>query len=265
MNAPSYNSSVTSETLAAFFTEMRDDVMSRWAAQVISEIPLAAGLDSPVLIDTLPILYDDIAEAVSPGVERPFATAKSNLARMHGQERARMTNYGPGDVVQELQIFRDVIFFALKARGVNLGVKECEIIGKSIDIATRDAISDYCLVLAKMNETFIASLSHDLRNPLHVANCIAQLMQIKWSDLDLISMAKRVCSKLRDVDGCPSALLLSFLTTMSTSQPSRFRQSIIFVWLIPRNLPRSRSESFGCVMQSTSAARCSVNFRLAMI
>lgn len=207
MNAPSYTSSETPETLAAFFTEMRDDVMSSWAAQVISEIPLAAGLDSPVLIDTLPILYDDIAEAVSPGVERPFATTKSNLARMHGQDRARMTNYGPGDIVQELQIFRDVIFFALKARGVNLGVKECEIIGKSIDIATRDAISGYCLVLAKMNETFIASLSHDLRNPLHAANCIAQLMQIKWSDPDLISMAKRVCSKLRDVDEMIQTLL----------------------------------------------------------
>ena len=207
MNAPSNTSCATPEMLAAFFTEMRYDVMSRWAAQVISEIPVAAGLDSPVLIDTLPILYDDIAEAVSPGVERPFATSKSNLARMHGQERARMTSYGPEDVVRELQLFRDVIFFALKARGVNLNAHECEIIGKSIDIATREAVSGYCLVLAKMNETFIASLSHDLRNPLHVANCIAQLMQMKCSNPNLISMAKRVCNKLRDVDEMIQTLL----------------------------------------------------------
>ena len=193
--------------LAAFFIEMRDDVMTRWAKQVTSEIAVAAGLESPVLVDTLPILYDDIAEAVSPGVERPFATSKSNLARMHGQERARMTNYGPEDVVHELQVFRDVIFYTLKSKGINLGVHECEIIGKSIDIATREAISGYSLVIAKMNETFIASLSHDLRNPLHVANCIAQLMQIKWSDPDLISMAKRVCNKLCDVDEMIQTLL----------------------------------------------------------
>jgi signal transduction histidine kinase len=160
-----------------------------------------------VLIDTLPILYDDIAEAVSPGVDRPFATSKSNLARMHGQERARMTNYGPGDVVHELQLFRDVIFYELKAQRINLGVHECEIIGKSIDIATREAIAGYCLVVAKLNETFIASLSHDLRNPLHVANSIAQLMQMKWSDPDLISMAKRVCKKLREADEMIQTLL----------------------------------------------------------
>jgi signal transduction histidine kinase len=207
MNTSSSSSWATPETLAAFFSEMRDDVMSRWAKQVTSEIAVAAGLDSPVLVNTLPILYDDIAEAVSPGVERPFATSRSNLARMHGQERARMTNYGPGDVVHELQLFRDVIFRALKSKDVNLGVHECEIIGKSIDIATREAISGYSLVIAKMNETFIASLSHDLRNPLHVANCIAQLMQMKWSDPDLISMAKRVCNKLRDVDEMIQTLL----------------------------------------------------------
>lgn len=197
----------TPETLAAVFTEMRDDVMSTWAARVICEISVASGLDSPILIDTLPILYDDIAEAVSPGVERPFATSKSNLARMHGQERARMTNYGPGEVVHELQLFRDVVFAALKARSVNLGGHECEIIGKSIDIATREAIVGYCLVFAKINETFIASLSHDLRNPLHVANVTAQLMQRKWSDPDLICMAKRICKKLRDVDEMIQTLL----------------------------------------------------------
>jgi signal transduction histidine kinase len=207
MNTSSSTPEATPDMLAAFFTETRDDVMSRWAAQVISEIPVSTGLDSPVLIDTLPILYDDIAEAVSPGVDRPFATSKSNLARMHGQERARMTNYGPGDVVHELQLFRDVIFYELKAQRINLGVHECEIIGKSIDIATREAIAGYCLVVAKLNETFIASLSHDLRNPLHVANSIAQLMQMKWSDPDLMSMAKRVCKKLREADEMIQTLL----------------------------------------------------------
>jgi signal transduction histidine kinase len=207
MNTSSSIPEATPDMLAAFFTATRDDVMSRWAAQVISEIPVSAGLDSPVLVDTLPILYDDIAEAVSPGVDRPFATSKSNLARMHGQERARMTNYGPGDVVHELQLFRDVIFYELNAQSINLGLHECKIIGKSIDIATREAIAGYCLVVAKLNETFIASLSHDLRNPLHVANSIAQLMQMKWSDPDLISMAKRVCKNLREADEMIQTLL----------------------------------------------------------
>lgn len=197
----------TGETLAGAFTEIRNDVLSKWADRVSAEISVAANLDRPVLIDTLPILYDDIAEAISPGMPRPFATSKSNLALMHGQERAQMTNYGPGDLVHELQLFRDVIFAAIKARGVHLEVRECEIIGQSIEIATREAISGYSLVNAKINETFIASLSHDLRNPLHVANATAQLIQLKASDPSVINMAKRVCNKLRQVDEMIQTLL----------------------------------------------------------
>jgi signal transduction histidine kinase len=195
------------ETLACAFSEIRNDVLSKWAERVTAEISGAVGLDRPVLIDTLPVLYDDIAEAISPGSLRPFATSKSNLALMHGQGRAQMTNYGPGDLVHELQLFRDVIFSAIKARGVHLGVQECEIIGQSIEIATREAISGYSLVNAKINETFIASLSHDLRNPLHVANATAQLIQLKTSDPSLINMAKRVCNKLRQVDEMIQTLL----------------------------------------------------------
>jgi signal transduction histidine kinase len=207
MNKSSRMSWATPESLAAAFTEIRNDVLSRWAERVTTEISVAADLDRPVLIDTLPVLYDDIAEAIAPGMPRPFATSKSTLALMHGQERAQMTNYGPGDLVHELQLFRDVIFTTIKAKGVNLGMHECEIIGQSIEIATREAISGYSLVNAKMNETFIASLSHDLRNPLHVANATAQLMQLKASDPSLVNMAKRVCKKLREVDDMIQTLL----------------------------------------------------------
>lgn len=207
MDKSSRMSWATPETLAAAFTEIREDVMSRWATRVTHEIAVAADLDNPVLIDSLPILYDDIAEALAPGITRPFATAKSNLAKIHGQERAKATNYGPDDLVHEMQLFRDVIFAAIKERGVNLGAHECEIVGQSIEAATREAISGYSLVNAKINETFIASLSHDLRNPLHAANATAQLIQIKASDPSLIKMAQRVCDKLREVDEMIQTLL----------------------------------------------------------
>jgi signal transduction histidine kinase len=207
MNEPSRTSGATPETLAAAFTEMRGDVLSRWAARVTSEISVAVDLDRPALIDMLPILYDDIAEAISPGMARPFATFKSNLARMHGQERAKMTNYGPEDLVHEMQLFRDVLFSKINALGIDLGEHECEIIGRSIEIATREAISGYSSVNAKINEAFIVSLSHDLRNPLHIAGATAQLMQLKTSDPGLVSMAKRVCNKILEVDEMIQTLL----------------------------------------------------------
>lgn len=207
MHNSSRMSLATPEDVAAALVDLRDEVLSRWAARVTADISVAAELDGPVLIDTLPILYDDIAEAVSPGIARPFATSRTNLARVHGQERAEMTNYGPGDLVHELQLFRDVIFSAIKTKGIVLDTHECEIIGQSIEIATREAISGYSLVNTKLNERFVASLSHDLRNPLHVATATAQLIQLKTSDPGLAAMAKRVCNKLREVDEMIQTLL----------------------------------------------------------
>jgi signal transduction histidine kinase len=207
MKNASRRSSATPKTLAIVFKEIRDEVMQNWATRVVSEISLAAGISSPVLFNTLPILYDDISEALSLVSRRPFATSKSNLAGMHGQERSRMTNYGPAEVLYELQLFRDVIFASVKARGLNLRERECEIIRNSIDIAMREAITGYSMVNAKINETFIASLSHDLRNPLHVANTIAQLIQIKSSEAELIGFAKRICIKLREADEMIQTLL----------------------------------------------------------
>lgn len=207
MNTSSQLSWATPEALAIIFKEVRDEVMNSWAKRVGEEIPLAADLDSPVLFDTLPILYDDIAEAISPGIERPFATSKSTLGRMHGQDRARMTTYAPADVIHELQLFRSVIFTTVRTHGVNIASKERDIIEESIDIAICEAITGYNLVNEKINETFIASLSHDLRNPLHVANAVAQLIQVKWSDPELISLAKRICKKLREVDEMIQTLL----------------------------------------------------------
>jgi len=207
MNTSSQLSWATPETLAIILKEVRDEVMNSWATLAGNEISLAADLDSPVLFDTLPILYDDIAEAISPGVERPFATSKSTLGRMHGQDRARMTNYAPADVIHELQLLKSVIFNTVRIHGVNIARKESEIIEESIDIAIREAIIGYSLVNEKINETFIASLSHDLRNPLHVANAFAQLIQMKWSDPELVILAKRICKKLREVDEMIQTLL----------------------------------------------------------
>jgi signal transduction histidine kinase len=45
-------------------------------------------------------------------------------------------------------------------------------------------------------EAFTESLSHDLRNPLHVASASAQLLLLKSSDPAVINLAKRILKKI---------------------------------------------------------------------
>lgn len=193
--------------LAAAFSEFRDLVLAQWRTRVAAEIPTAAALGEPLLINMIPILYDNITEALSTNSPRPFATTGTNLATVHGRERAKMTDYAPHDLIHELQIFREVLFSIAKAKGLLLTKRDAEVIGHSIEEAARESISGYSEADKEKSIDFIASLSHDLRNPLHVASATAQLIQLKTSDPGITQLAKRICTKLGEVDAMIQTLL----------------------------------------------------------
>ncbi len=196
-----------SSALANAFLNCQDEVLEQWALRVTSEIPAAAKLGEPILTDTLPTLYGNIVEALTIGAPRSFATAGTNVAAAHGRERANMTEYGPHDLIHELQIFRDVLFSVTYARKVVLCKRDAEIIGRSIEEAARESITGYNAVNNEVTEAFIASLSHDLRNPLHVASASAQLLLLKISDPSLINIAKRILKKIVETDAMIQTLL----------------------------------------------------------
>jgi signal transduction histidine kinase len=198
---------VPTSAFASAFSACRDEVLERWSRRVSGEIQAAAKLGSPILVDTLPILYDNIAEALDSGHGRHIANAGTNLASVHGRERASMTEYGPHDLVHELQIFREVLFAVMREKGLSFSKKDAEIIGRSIEDATRASVVGYSIVNNEINEAFITSLSHDLRNPLHVANASAQLIQLKTSDPGITKLAGRIRKKLRETDEMIQTLL----------------------------------------------------------
>jgi signal transduction histidine kinase len=205
--SPPSNQAAPARSLVAEFCACRDDVLDQWRKRVAVEVDAAASLRNPILVDTLPILYDNIAEALAVSDGRDVATSGTNLANVHGRERARMTEYGPQDLIHELQIFREVLFDVTKRRGLRLRTHDAEIIGHSIEAATRESIVGYSLANKEVSEAFISSLSHDLRNPLHVASASAQLIQLTTSDPKASALAKRVVKKIRETDAMIQTLL----------------------------------------------------------
>jgi signal transduction histidine kinase len=193
--------------LSSLLCACREEVLDHWRQRVAVEVEAAAALDSPILIDTLPILYDNIAEALGAQGGRAIATSGTNLANVHGRERASMTAYGPQDLIHELQIFREVLFLVAKKRGVRLGKNDADIIGHSIEEATRESIAGFSAANKELSEAFITSLSHDLRNPLHVVNASAQLIQMSSSDPHAAELARRIVEKIREADGMIETVL----------------------------------------------------------
>lgn len=169
------------------FMSLRDAVMDCWEQEVRRRVEGARHLLGPILTNTLPAFFDNIAEALSPFHPRSQGASGNNSPTAHGNERARMTPYGPDQVIHEYQIFREAIAWVAKGR-LHLGEAEWAIINRSIDEATREAIRAFTKIHEELRRKVAAALSHDMRTPLSVIGHGAQLIS-RAPTLDLARKA----------------------------------------------------------------------------
>jgi signal transduction histidine kinase len=156
--------------------ELREDVFKLWEGKVREEVKQAHGLLHPVLLNTLPPFYDNIAESVTLDYPRSSAVDGVTLAAEHGGERARLTAYNHGALVQEYQIFRWAIFDVLTREGVTLNRLEIHAINASIDGGIQMAVEAFSLVNTGLRERFASALTHDMRAPLAVTSTALELV-----------------------------------------------------------------------------------------
>jgi signal transduction histidine kinase len=180
---------------------LREAVFTEWGKRVTTSVEAAGAIPHPILVNTLPTLYDNIAEALTPDYPRSGAATTTPAAAMeHGGERARLTNYDVPAVICEYQILRGTIFDVLDQHQVPLEAKDRQIIGSAIDSAIRDAATAFALTQATFREQFVATLAHDLRSPLAAATVAAQLIP-HLRDFDkLAEVADKLSRNLQRVD-----------------------------------------------------------------
>lgn len=173
------------------FIFLRDEVMDHWEREVRERVSGARHLLGPVLTNTLPAFYDNIAEALSPAHPREDAARDNNASTAHGSERARVTPFGPDQVVHEYHLFREAIAEVTEGR-VGLDESDWKIIDRSINQATREAVRAFAAIQDELRRKLAAALSHDMRTPLSVIANGAQLVGISPD----IETARRAASKI---------------------------------------------------------------------
>lgn len=216
------NSSLSPCGVAERLFDLREIVFKRWRDNVRSSIPEAKKLDDKTLVNALNGFFDVLVDALRKDSPYIVATQGVGPSFFHGRERANSSEYGPKELLQELQLFRQSIFEVADINNLSLSSHYRSIIGRSIDNATCDAISAFAIVQKEVGETFIKSLSHDLRNPLHVANASIQLIQLKSHEESVLVLAQRAYSKLLDID----KMIETLLDAASLKSRKKFRLSI---------------------------------------
>lgn len=158
--------------------ELRDKVFKTWEQRVRERVFEARNVEPPILIDTMPVFYDNIVESISPGYPRTSAVDGTTVAAEHGGERARITAYNHAALIEEYQIFRATIFDVLNRENVRLDFNETHAINSSIDSGIQQAVEAFSLVHSGFRERFAAALTHDLRGPLAATMTALELIRL---------------------------------------------------------------------------------------
>jgi signal transduction histidine kinase len=216
-NLDPYRLSPTARRMLA----LRDGVLAEWIKRVRQTVKEAEHLPQPILINTFPSLYDNLAEAITPDYPRITGDEGNTVASEHGGERARLTNYNIRSVIAEYQLLRWTVFDVLKLNGVQLDHNEVLVINASVDGAIRESVNAFALAQAVLRERFAAALVHDLRNPLSAANVLAQLIQRSSDPAKIKDFAGQIVDNLGRVDRMIQDLLDSITFQSGERLPLR--------------------------------------------
>ncbi len=169
---------ITSAELSATsvrMLELRDAVLNEWQQRMRATISKAAVLSQPILVNTMPVVYANLAEAITPDYARNSnGVLESTVASEHGNERARLTNYDLSTVISEYQVLRSAIFDVLEENGLHLTATETRIINMTLDATIKESATAFSLVQSAFRERFVATLAHDLRSPLNAVQMFAE-------------------------------------------------------------------------------------------
>jgi signal transduction histidine kinase len=144
---------------------LRETVLHSWEHHVRTHLASARKLSQPVLIDTMPVLYERLCSVLSPAYFEREGVDVASIGEEHGIERANLSDYDAEGILAEFQMFRSVLFDVLDAHGVMITAPERRTLHLTIDSAVRQSVRSFVTATNSLRERFAGALAHDLRQP----------------------------------------------------------------------------------------------------
>src|SRR4051812_2613897 len=184
----------------------KERILSLWEERLRKNVVAAGPEPSLILINTLPAVLDQLAEALSPEHPRRTATEGSTVGQEHGGERVRLTHFRLEDLITEYKTLRQVLAEVLEEKSA-LSADERNTLNTSLDQMIMEACTGYALVQSTFRDQFFATVAHDLRNPLSAALASAALIARDPHADGVASWASRIVDNISRADGMVRDLL----------------------------------------------------------
>ncbi|HEY9859624.1 MAG TPA: HAMP domain-containing sensor histidine kinase [Candidatus Obscuribacterales bacterium] len=181
-------------------------IMQIWEKRARDEVNASMHQNSLVLQNSLPLYLDQLSDELSTTIHRTPSRIASDevestrIGKLHGHERAGYADYSMSQLIFEYHILRQVIFQVLEEEAP-LEVQERDIIIGSIEQAVNDAATQFSQTLQDIQELFMVTLTHDLKNPINVVKMGTQLILRRLERGDAhIDVAARMITAIDRLD-----------------------------------------------------------------
>jgi signal transduction histidine kinase len=129
----------------------------------------------------LPLYLDHLSDALATNRRMDLRSVSlhdeesTRIGKLHGADRATNRSYTLNEVIVEYHILREVLFQVLETEGP-LAQGPRDIVLDSIEQAVNDAVVKFTELHTDIQQTFIHTLTHDLKTPIWVARTNANLI-----------------------------------------------------------------------------------------
>jgi two-component system, OmpR family, phosphate regulon sensor histidine kinase PhoR len=170
----------TLRKLGGMIRDERDIILARWRRQV-RQLPSAQGLSTPSLNDHMPVLLDELAEALESQPEHFVEDALlQGSPPAHGRQRLH-DGFNVEEVVAEYNVLRSCIHDLAEEHGMVIHGNDLRIVNRIIDEAIGLAVQTYStqlsLEIKKHRDQHIAFVANDLRTPLQAISLTVSIIE----------------------------------------------------------------------------------------
>jgi len=242
-----------------------EKIMRMWEKRARDEVGASTHQNSLVLQDSLPLYLNQLVDQLSNRIVRTSAritadeVESTRIGKLHGHERAGYADYSMTHLIFEYHLLRQVIFEVLEEEAP-LGVEDRDIIIGSIEQAVNDAATQFSETLRDIQELFMVTLTHDLRNPINVVKMGTQLTLRRLERGDThTDVAARMLNAINRLDSMIQNLLDASRLRAGQSLKMEFEECNfeMLVQEVVEDLSFAYGERFVVVSDSEIRAYCS--------
>jgi signal transduction histidine kinase len=161
--------------------DKQEQILCLWEARCLQEVTSARSSGSLALRNSLPLYLDHLSDALATNRRMDLRSVSlhdeesTRIGKLHGADRATNRSYTLNEVIVEYHILREVLFQVLETEGP-LAQGPRDIVLDSIEQAVNDAVVKFTELHTDIQQTFIHTLTHDLKTPIWVARTNANLI-----------------------------------------------------------------------------------------